>query len=189
MDLKDKIASAQAIVSICAIFVGGWWTYDNFIKERKNLPHANIEHKVSYIRLSPRTNLLRVAVVTSNTGSSRMEIKTTDVRIQQVLPIFCVGGDSRCAHREIAESLSDVSRKNDLFSWPMISRRKETRPIPINVEPGETERLDFEFVVPRGVKAVRIYSYIRNEKLSPNIESGWHMASYYEFSNSGREEK
>lgn len=179
MDLKDKISSAQAVVSIVAIIVGAWWTYDTFIRERRHLPHANIEHKVSHVRLDPKTTLLQVAVTVSNTGSSYMEIKTTDVRIQQVLPIVCVNNDPRCAKQEIAESLIKSERSNDIFSWPLISRRRETNRKSV-LEPGETERLDFEFPIRTDVRAVRIYSYIRNERLQPNIESGWHMSSYYE---------
>jgi hypothetical protein len=144
------------------------------------LPHANIEHKVSHIKLDSKTTLLQVAVTISNTGSSYMEIKNADVRVQQVLPISCVENDTRCAKSEIAESLRRIERTTDVISWPLITRRKDTNRQTITLEPGESERLDFEFPIKTDVRAVRIYSYIRNERLQPDIEAGWHMSTYYD---------
>ena len=42
---------------------------------------------------------------------------------------------------------------------------------------------DFEFVTPSNVRAVRIYTYFRNEQKSKRgTEIGWTASSYYDFS-------
>lgn len=74
-----------------------------------------------------------------------------------------------------------VERKDDRFAWPLIAERdvKTT----IEIEPGEKQSLDYEFVIPSTVKAVRIYTYFRNEQRSKEgREIGWYASSYYDFS-------
>lgn len=67
---KEKVDAVQGIVTTVAILVGGLWTYNFFIKERQDYPHANIEQKLSHVVLSERVNLLRVGIEVSNTGRS-----------------------------------------------------------------------------------------------------------------------
>jgi len=51
-----------------------------------------------------------------------------------------------------------------------------------DIEPGEKQLLEFEFVVPSEVKVVRVYTYFRNDqKLKDGSEVGWTASSYYDF--------
>lgn len=185
MDIKDKISSALAIVNIIAIAVGGYWTYDVFLMERRHLPHANIEYSISHIPLNPETKLLRVVITITNNGNARMEIKNTDIRIQRILPISCTQSSS-CVTEEIDHAFRNVQRTGNQFAWPMIAQRKSEWQTSLDVEPGEKEQLDFEFVVSSGIKTIRVYSYIRNES-KPTTKLGWHQSTYYIFSDPKRE--
>ena len=186
MDLKEAVDVVKNVVSIIAVLVGGFWTYDTFVKQRSDYPHANLEHLISHIKLANKNNLMHVTVKVANIGSSLIEVNSTDVRIQQILPLMCVQRDDECPEIQIHRALTQVPRENDVFSWPRISQRiKDFKQI-IAIEPGETEQLDFEFVVPVSIKAVRVYSYIRNVRKNDRA-IGWHTATYYEFSPASRE--
>jgi hypothetical protein len=65
---KSEIQSIQSIVAIVAVLVGGFWTYNLFVKERKPYPHAIIEQHVTHVKYSEGINLLRLDIEFTNTG-------------------------------------------------------------------------------------------------------------------------
>ncbi|TFW62686.1 hypothetical protein CT676_00740 [Bradyrhizobium sp. MOS001] len=88
---KEKVDIIQGLVTIAAIIIGGIWTYNVFIKERREYPHANIEQKITHLALSDQQNLLRVGLELTNTGSSLMLVDMSIVRVQQILPNIAIG--------------------------------------------------------------------------------------------------
>jgi hypothetical protein len=179
---KERVEIAQAIVTIVAVFVGGLWTYDIFIKERREYPHANIELKITHLTLSDRSNLLRVGLNLTNTGKSLMTIEQSIIRVQQILPQLPCSKGVPCAADELSEATANVVRKDDHFTWPLIAERTVTFTPSAQLEPGEKQNFDFEFVTPSDVKAVRIYTFFRNDRVSKKgKEIGWAASSYYDF--------
>ena len=51
---KELTETAQAVATVIAILVGGWWTYTSFIQGREKFPHLNIKQRVSHIALTDR---------------------------------------------------------------------------------------------------------------------------------------
>lgn len=171
---KDWIDITQSIVTISAVFVGGFWTYDVFIKERHDYPHANVEQKINHLSLADKELLLRVGLDLTNTGSSLLEIDRSTIRIQQILPLASCSNDP-CAMSQLKDAAAAVERKDDRFNWPLIADRDVQTTI--EIEPGEKQSLDYEFLIPSTVKAVRIYTYLRNDKRSKqDKEIGWYAS-------------
>ena len=186
---KEIAETIQAIVSIIAIIVGGVWTYKLFIKGREHYPHANIEQKVSHISLPNDKNLLRVEIGLTNTGTSRLLIKKSLIRIQQILPLPPCTQHNICAVNQINSSLEETERKEDRFSWHLLYKRTKIYEKQLDIEPSEKDVLDFEFVIPSKVEVVRIYSYFRNEKKTTGKdEVGWKLSTYYDFRKTDNEE-
>jgi hypothetical protein len=178
LTMKERIEIVQGVITILAIVVGGLWTYQVFIKERREYPHANIEQKISHVELSKSATLLRVGLELTNTGTSLMSIGLLIVRVQQVLPILPCPSDGVCAGKEISIALENVDRQEDRFSWALLGERKVTTDV--DIEPGERQTLDFEFAIPPDVKLARVYVYIRNEqKFKEGNDVGWTSARYY----------
>jgi hypothetical protein len=187
---KEKVQTAQAMVTMAAVIVGGFWTYHLFVKERHQYPHAKIEQKVSHVALSKKTNLLRVGVDITNTGTSRIVIAKGIARIQQILPLSECPDTGACATEEIKVALANVERKADGLTWPLLAARNASFTDPLDIEPGEKDSFEFEFVIPSNVEVVRIYTYFRNDKKSTATdEIGWWASSYYSFSKPDRSAK
>lgn len=188
MTFKGKVETAEAIVTIVAILVGAYWTYNLFINERKHYPHANIEQKVSHVALSKHTTLLRVGIYLSNTGSYRLLSGKSIIRIQQILPVSCCPRQGPCAKEEVNSALKEIKRKANRFSWPLVAEREDSFEKPLDIEPGEKDFVEYEFVVPTEIKVVRIYSYFRNDQKSKDHdEVGWSISSHYDFGKSKEE--
>ena len=182
MTFKEKVETAQAIVTIAAVFVGGVWTYNVFIKERHEYPHANIEQKLSHVALSEQVSLLRVGVELTNTGNSLMRIGQSIIRVQQILPSLPCPKNGGCAANEVNEAIKQIERQGDHFTWPLIAERNNSFTPPFDIEPGEKQTLEIEFAIPSEVKVVRVYAYFRNDqKFKDGSEVGWTASSYYEF--------
>jgi hypothetical protein len=177
---KDKLDLVQRIVTTAAILIGGLWTYNIFIKEREQYPHAIIELKLSHVMLSERVNLLRVGIEISNTGKSLMQLGSSIVRIQQVLPFLPCPNEGPCAATEVGNALNEVERQADHFTWALIAERnsKFNR---LNIEPGEKQEMEFEFAISPEIKVVRVYSYFRNgQNMEDGNEIGWAASRYYD---------
>ncbi len=69
-----------------------------------------------------------------------------------------------CADDEMSAAINEVERQGDHFSWVLIAERDNNIDPPYDIEPGEKQTLDFEFVTPSAVKLVRVYAYFRNDK-------------------------
>ena len=75
-----------------------------------------------------------------------------------------------------------IERKEDRFSWPLLSERTKIFEKTMDIEPGEKDVIDFEFVLSSRVETIRIYSFFRNEqKTKGKDEVGWSISTYYDF--------
>ena len=179
--LKKLVDLVLPIVTIIAIIISGIWTYNLFIIKRENYPHANIEQRLSHIALSDSINLLRLEIQLSNTGNSKLVLKKSIIRIQQILPVLPCAEPEPCAVNQVNTALKEIIRKEDRFSWPLLSERNKIFPESFDIEPGEKDVIDFEFVIPLKVEAVRVYSYFQNEKkINGANEVGWSISTYYD---------
>jgi hypothetical protein len=180
---KQIVENLQGIATICAIIVGGIWTYDLFIKEREGYPHAEISHKYSRLLLPDNRILFRVGVEFTNSGKSLIVVTKYLVRVQQILPLLRCSEQGRCAQSELNSAIASIDRKEDRFDWPIIAERTDSLSSHYVIEPGEKQEFDFEFVLSSDVKAVRVYIYFRNDRQSnASDEMGWYGSDYYDFS-------
>lgn len=183
ISFKVFLEIVQSLVTISAVIVGGVWTYTLFIHQRNQYPHVNLDHKLAHLALSKELNLLRVGLDVSNAGTTRFFMGKTIVRVQQVLPIATCEANQPCASDQVREAASTVARNRDSFSWPLITKRERDFEESSSMEPGEKQRLEFEFVIPAHVRVARVYTYVKNNLLGiPGDEYGWSMTSYYNFS-------
>jgi hypothetical protein len=174
MTFKETLTTVQAIVTIGAVITGGIWSYNLFIKERKNYPHVNVEQKVFHVVFSSGVNILRIAIDLTNTGNCGVQLRDYFIRIQQVLPDVLDMG------KVVNDAAKERTSNQDSFPWPLLNERKST--LTVDIEPGEKQTMDFEFAVPSNAKVVRVYSYFRNERTKKeDSEVGWGLSTYYDF--------
>jgi hypothetical protein len=184
MSFKDKVETVQGIVTIIAVFVGAVWTYILFVKERQQFPHAIIDHSISHVALSEGTNLLRVAITLSNTGTASLLSGEAIIRLQQVLPMPSCPEQGSCAKDELNGAAENVVRKQDRFTWPLLAERVAEFKPPLDIEPNEKDFIDYEFALGSKIEVIRVYTYFRNDKRSAEKDQlGWSIASYYDFRN------
>ena len=182
----DNIKSAQSIVSMAALILGGVWAYNEFVRERPQYPRAEVEiASVTPVELPGGLTLLRSDVVVSNAGSVAFTIDQALLKVERVLPLGSGCDDStddpsRClADRGLAIPV-DRERDAPRFEWPTIVYWKG--PVgPLFLEPGETHLVDLEVTIPSDISVVRIYVHMNNKRLAeerPRI--GWNTSTYFD---------
>jgi hypothetical protein len=106
--------------------------------------------------------------------------------LEQVLPIAGCDDNEACVIDEVNHAVTHDLRTDDRFSWPTVAHRSAASQIAHLIEPDESETMDFEFVTPARVTAVRVYAFVKNNEESGAREPavGWHTAQFYTFPKS-----
>ncbi len=126
--LKEILDVLQSLVTVGAVLVGGWWTYLLFIKERRDLPHLNIEHQLSHLDLSKDIRILRVGVVLNNSGSTHVIIGNAIIRVQQVLPTLPCPSQGSCVATELNTALKKPFPSETVFRRRCLRRENLQSP-------------------------------------------------------------
>lgn len=167
IDLKSLFDVLDIPIKWIALAVGAVWTYNLFIKKRSKLPKAILQISARSWALSESSRLVRVTVVAQNRGDVLLNLHSCRVWIQQVRPLV----------PQLAELLeqtgtvaSDGKREAE---WPLVAENEVTWPQgSCEIEPGESQQLDFDLVLASPLDTVIVYAYVRNES-KPEREIGW----------------
>jgi hypothetical protein len=173
---KELVEFIQSAVTIAAIIVGGIWTYRLLVEKRELQAHLNVRHAVVSRNIAQGVVWLHLSLSIENTGESLVSLRTADVRVQQILPL----------DPSLQTTLNDekfvVPRDSNLVPWPTLCRYLAK--LDMDIEPKETDTVDFDFFVPSAVKTVRIYSYLENAAdTSKTRQIGWNLGTIYDASS------
>jgi hypothetical protein len=169
---SDILENAAKVI---ALMVGGFWTYQLYVKQRTRYPRVQIAHSIKVVPLSGKFALLTVAVSVKNIGTVLVSIDEAFARLYDVT----TDGVNPAADAD--EKASKSIRSNDglRFKFPPIKElKKEWGKGQFELEPQEQDQVVFDFVIPVSVKAVRIYTYFNNE-FKRGKKIGWSDSSVH----------
>ena len=164
---KDIAEIIQSIVTVGAIVVGGLW----FFRRRLNRPWARVKNHVEHRRREDGKTLLHVTVHIDNIGQVLLRVAEGFVRIQQVLP-------------SDEEILREAECDAEEIPWPSLAEKRISQGQQ-EIEPGEDDERQFDFVLEEGAKSVIVYTHIRN--LSKR-DIGWNATTLYDISPEEKEQ-
>ncbi len=176
---KDRVNSAQSLITILAIFVGGFWTYQLFVQQRQSHPRLKIEYRIQHWKISDEQVLLSVDEILTNAGPVMVELRGGTIRVIQVMPLpRAVAGklnpsQNKPAHARAESSIYDPKTWDVLVESP-----KKWEPGIVVIEPGESEIIPNEFIIPATVRVVAVFSFLSNPE---NSALGWNGLVYYDF--------
>lgn len=161
-----------------ALLVGGWWTYNLFVRKRAAFPKVELSHEFFLID-QPDDRVLHVVVRLKNTGEVLVPITQGFCRTQLVKPVDDVEGN----HHE-SQSVRGKLRmlrvsQGAEIDWPMLEERSITLSEgECGVEPNEVQEFPFDFPFSPATEVVKIYSFIQNDLCRASGKTyGWSKSS------------
>ncbi len=174
--VKDFSESVKNFVTAGGIVLGGLWTWLLFIKKREKFPRANLTHTLTHRPLANGDRLLHLAVNVSNIGESLLSLVSSKAWVQQVLP---PPEDFIAVLKKAGDPVKPGETE---YLWPSLGGREtDWHDAPIEIEPGESDQIRYDFVVDAEAETVQIYTYFKNAKKKER-EIGWHLTSIYDLS-------
>lgn len=176
LDRSDKIFNIiQKIVSITAIIIGGIWTYNLFILHREAYPKADVSYQIEQRKLSNEYTLIQVFIKVENSGNTVLRLIKGDVRLLDI------SFPNESIEKDLKQFGKPALRKESTFHWETIQFVKIDWPKgKIEIEPSESDQLDFEFIIPSHYKFIKIYSWFTNLKKTVEGETiGWTASKLY----------
>ena len=162
------------LVTTGAIIVAGLWTYRLFV--RKRIAHARVNLSLESVDRQDDMGwrLIHIKINVENVGNVILRADAAELRVRQVLPF----PDS--IQQSIHLGDDPVSPGRTEVEWPLISVRKWKWDEGLfEVEPGESDSLHADFIVPDHVVAVEYYVFIANES-KKKISLGWTLTEVAE---------
>ena len=174
-NLKTFFEILESALTGIAIIVGGFWTYKMFVKKREKYPRASITHCIFEKNLTDGKKLIHLFIELKNIGAALLSLVRYDLRISQVIPL----------NNELANIISKnddpVDEEYHEIFWPILFNRiKNFQGNDVcELEPSETEKFNFDFVVDDDIKTIQIYCYFKN-KSKPEKEIGWNCTTFHD---------
>ena len=170
-----SLDTLRNIVEIVAFLGVAYWFY----RRRESKPRGVVENNVKCFKVGGNKHYLQVVVLLKNTGNVRFTVKPKKGMTNGVVVENVPDDTSFLYQKEGMEvKLKTIKQINIIDE--------------VHVEPSESTKIAFDFLLPTGVKRVKIYTYINNVKfhglynrmrskiLKKNSYIGWSDTTIYE---------
>jgi hypothetical protein len=173
-NVKPVADLVQVTLTCLGILVGSWWV----LRKREQFPRATISLRIQRIALIEGKYLVRVETTVANVGQVMICLQNCQVRLQQIRPFdpsILINPDGtlvRCGREGAWPTIDELHCKFE---------EKEAE-----IEPGESQSFEHDFLVDSAVEAIQAYSYFQNiEKKGREI--GWNSTTVSAFCKRGDE--
>ncbi len=171
LDTTQKLLDlASSVAVIVASGAGLFW----FFRRRQLYPRANLTQTISVKTLPNGSAFVQVNVNIENKGLTKLVPATIDkksgVVVEDLSPQLDDSGDPLYQEKSPELKLRLLKRLNF--------------PAGLHIEPAESQSVSFDFVLSPDTTAIKVYSYLENQKLKKwynrNRELGWSTTSIYD---------
>jgi hypothetical protein len=169
---KSVAGLAESLAKIVALIVGGSWTYLLFVKKRTAFPRAEVTHACAAYPIDDNRSVVRVTLNIKNKSDVLMQIISGRVVVHQLVPFADAVDGVQLGFVGDGDSFE--------YAWPRIGDRafEYASDKFLEVEPGESDAIDFDLFVEGDVRVVQIYSYLKNVSKTTR-ELGWNCTSIH----------
>ena len=173
---KDVSAVLQSFITALAVAAGGYFALFKLQVFRNLQPHLTIAHEVSHRIVSDSYAHISVTAVLRNSSRVKVDIEEGYFHLLQIAP--ATDEDIHSLYKQVF-----VDKEYEDIQWPVIDELKLSRSKgELIVEPGQSRTETHEFIVPRNVESVLVYTYFDNPAYSEGsgVAPGWQAITVYD---------
>ena len=155
LSLSDALAIAQitqALATVAAVIVGGYWAYRKYILGGEDFPRVKVEHKVVSRKIDENRTLLSIYITVTNIGEVFIRLDPMLMQVRQLLPLP-VGPNyliKKEGHNSILET--EITNLDFLKLEPRFDRSSN------KVEAGAIQQFHWDFIIKSEIKAIELAS-------------------------------
>ena len=164
--VKDVISIIQSVIAVCAIFIAAYL----YFEQRESVAKLNISHTITHKQIADRWIWIHASITISNIGKRILSLESGTVYIQKIIPL------DKSIEDLINNNQHPISKEYKIVSWPLLDEPYKSK-INVAIEPGEIDKLEYEFIIPSYIETIKIYSYFENKESHP---IGWSQTTIYD---------
>jgi len=171
--LIDPARIVQAIVIAVATIMTAYIAQDRLQIFRTFEPHLTIEQQVSHRHIGESYIHIGVTAILRNNSKVKVEVRDAAFRLYKIAPI---------QDNDIEKLYTEVFVDNAFryIQWEVLYEVRRTWvENQFIIEPNETHREPFEFIISDDVRAALVYNYFYNSR-SQNGAEGWGATTFYD---------
>ncbi len=172
--LKDAAGVIQALAAATAIGLGGVFALFKLQVFRDLTPHLTVSHEIGHRHVSRQYTLIDVTIELHNTSRVHIELREAIFRLQMVAPL---------SDEEAGRLYDDMRADQAQATWPLLLRtQRNWDEGELVVEPGESRRESYDFLVSSDVSAARVYTFFHNPSFREGggAARGWGATTVYD---------
>lgn len=171
--LLDPARIVQAVVIAVATIMTAYIAQDRLQIFRTFEPHLTIEQQVSHRRIGESYTHIGVTAVLRNNSKVKVEVRDAYFRLLKISP-------TQDADIEKLYTDAFVNNAFRYIQWELLYNVPRTwTENKFIIEPNETHRESFEFIISDDIRTVLVYTYFRNLR-SQNSVDGWGVTTFYD---------
>jgi len=173
----SSLEKVESLAKILALVIGAAWAVWNFNWRRARAPKVHLEHEFYTRPLGDSVRLVTVTLAIHNRGNGLFACERGETRLHQVFPLR-LPPEILTALKSgaVTRAGAPIHEGETVVPWHPFQTHKFRH---VEVEPGESDCIAFDFVVPSDVETVRAYTFIANRsKQKQNI--GWKLYSMHD---------
>ena len=177
---KDVSAVLQSFITALAVAAGGYFALFKLQVFRNLQPHLTIEHEISHRIVSDSYAHISVTAVLRNSSRVKVDIEEGYFHLLQIAPATDEEVEGLYVQLFDGEAGDEESEH---IQWPILDTHYIIRDSgELVVEPGGSRPETYEFIVPRNVESVLVYTYFANPAYSEGsgVAPGWQATTVHD---------
>ena len=163
----------QAVVIAVATIMTAYIAQDRLQIFRTFEPHLTIEQQVSHRHIGESYIHIGVTAILRNNSKVKVEVRDAIFRLSKIAPI-----QDDDIEKLYTEAFVDNAYR--YVQWELLYNAPRTwDENELIIEPNETHRESFEFIISDDIRSVLVYTYFRNLR-SQNSVDGWGVTTFYD---------
>jgi hypothetical protein len=174
---KDYTAIVQSIITVIAFCIAGAWAIYVFFHQRQDSPRLQITQRVTHLKLSEGYNLILVDSNFNNVGPVVVKLRRGRLRTVKVLPLDDDQEKKLTNFATLADSDKKVAQWWPDATQPILWKWDDNEKV---IEPGETEHVHSEIIVPASVRSFLVVTYVSDLAEEKKEDLGWSAVDMYQ---------
>jgi hypothetical protein len=164
VDWPAAAGVASDLAQVIAFIAAGTWTYRLFVKNRMDRQRAELTQWGNSVRLGNNSILLHIVLEVKNVGAVELCPHRVRVEIRSVLNSATPFVLPRDAHNVEYQAHLLGNHLPEIANCSV-----DTVADGLTLEPGESERYPFDFVLPATHSVVQVHSKVRGDEMSDGL--------------------